>query len=353
MKNFMRSLQGDVAAQIESSDVRLHGGALKRMVSAGVMAASAIAAVHSTAAHAQDNGYAQREARVLSRDAGRIGQVVGQAAGKDNNIGNEIGSLLSIGASTLAKAMSGQKVNSTEVGATTGQIAGAVAGYMGTRKSSAVNKTVAIVGGGMLGTVIGGRVGNAVDQSNEREAERQRIERANASGPNVHSTAADQQQFLRSMNAVMNNQHQGAGSAQNNPYSSFSGYMGQLISQSPVRLAPSGAGRNASDAQVNAVGNAALALTTVARQYQASEDNWDSGFMYNASNQAKNTNYWRVAGDLEALKLKIKDYIQVRNAAAVQGADVTVFDRTVNDRTRDLKPITNYGFAVSRVAPGY
>ena len=134
-----------------------------------------------------------------------------------------------------------------------------------------------------------------------------------------------------------------------NPRAAFTGFFGQLVNSSQVRMLPSGP-NTPSDEQLEAVASKAMEVSKLARQYKASEDNWDKAFMGSWSNQAKNESYFQVAGDLEALKLKIKDYVQVRNAAASQGANVTPIDGALNDQVRDLQPITNYGFVVSRAA---
>ena len=345
----MSSLQGDVAKQMESSDIRVNASAIKKIVASAMMAGAAIAAMHSTEAHAQ--GYnQQREAQVITQGVGRIGETVGQSAGRSQNLGNELGRLLSIGATTVAKAMTGQKVNNGEIGATAGQIIGASAGYLGTKDNrDRAAKTVAIVGGGILGTVIGGRVGNAVDENNPRADDGRRIDRSNNVARPVALTTDDQRAFLQSLANA--NQYQRSANA--NPYSSFNGYFGQLMSQARVRLVPSGGNSNPSDVQLENVSYKAMELIKVARQYQASEDNWDNHFLQNTSDQSKNASYWRVAGDLEMLKMKIDEYARVRNAAATMGMNVKSVDMAVNDGVGQLRPITNYNFAVSRVAPGY
>ena len=343
MKNFLQAAQADVASQVEESSVATKSSAIKKMVAAGAVA---LLATFSMGAQAQYNQYNQQD-NTMSNAAGQIGALIGVEAGRSANLGNELGRIFGVGASTLARVAAGQSVNGADVGGTIGQVTGAMAGYgvAGGKDASTLGKAVGIIAGGGLGAVLGSGAGRGYDQYGAQKA----MDARNAPTPTIITNAQDQQDFLRGMQSAA----QSRGYAQARPGSQvspeqigFHGYLGQSFSRTGLPLMASGAAQMPESAMVS-VANKAMEVVKIGKAYNDATVAWDNAFMVGQSPAVKNQINVAVVNTDAMMKIKMLEYTQTRNAAATRGFDVSLMDGAIANQLPNLRQQTNYGFATN------
>lgn len=314
----------------------------------------AIAATLSMGAHAQMN---YNDANVMSDAAGRIGSSVGYEAGRNSSMGGDLGRLLGVGASTIAKVIGGQQINGADVGGTIGQVGGAIIGYntAGGSNASPIGKTVGILAGGAGGAILGGFIGRSVDQ---RSAQRD-MDARNADSGAIPTNAQDQQAFLQGMKAAaakQTNSGMNRASYQQINYqpgqqispqqAGFDGFLGQTFNASRLPLIASGNNQMPENAMV-AVAGKAMEVVKVGKDYNQATTAWDNAFMVGQTPAVKTNIHMAVVNTNDLLQTKVREYTQSRNAAAAQGYDVSLMDGSIAQQLPNLKQQTNYNFAVN------
>ncbi len=344
MKTLLRKAQSDSASQIQESGIKTDGPAVARMIAIGSLALASAFSMVSPAQAQQNTG------NILVNAAGGIGQVLGQQAGQGQNMGNEFGKILGIGLGTVAKVVTGQQVNGSDVGGTLGQVTGAVVGYK-LAGNSATSKTIGVLIGSAGGAILGANVGNTYDMN-----------KANEQTAAIPLNAQDQQDFIQGMrnaSAKIQSKPQtqnGQGTVQISPNQvGFNAFMSHIVQRTKIPMFASG-NQQMPDEVMLAVSNKAMEVVKVGKAYERSTNDWDSAFLQNKTPAVKTeiNNSVVLTGDL--LAAKTREYIQVRNAAAAQGFDVSVVDGSVADNLKNLRVETNYGFAIKGIgsrAPGY
>jgi hypothetical protein len=334
MKNLLRKAQADVLDQVQDTGLAMHSDSVKRILVTGALVLASAFSMAS-GAHAQQNSDT-----TISNGAQRVGQILGNEAGRGQNMGNEFGNILGVGLNTIAKVMTGQSVNGSDVGGTLGQIGGAVVGYkMG---DSPVGKAVGVVVGGAAGSVVGGKIGGVYD-----------MHKANEQSAPVQINAADQQSFVDGMRAAAAKRQSvsftqnGANPTQVAPQQAgYGGYMAQTLQKSRLQLLSSGSREMPNDVML-AVANKAMEVVKVGKAYEKTTDAWDNAFLNNRTPAVKTDINNALVDTADLLKAKTFEYVQVRNAAAAQGYDVSLIDGSVANNLASLKNQTNYGFKVA------
>lgn len=348
MKNWLRSAQSEVASQIQETNIATNSMSIKRIV-----AVTSLTLVTSLSFAGGNSD------QVFDRAAGTIGQAIGRDAGKSQNLGNEFGKIFGVGLSTLAKAMTGQKINGEDVGGTIGQVTGAVIGYKvaGGADASALQKTIGVVAGGAGGTILGAAIGRSSDEVSTQQI----VDRANAQTPRMVVNQDDQRNFVEGMrqasslnrNIVYANMQQNGRPTQvSAQQAGYDGYMSALIGKSRLRLTASGQAEMPNEVMAH-VGSKAMEVVKAGEIYNYAVNKWDNAFLTGQTPAVKNQINNAVVDSQELLKAKTFEYIQVRNSAATQGYDVALMDGAINNRLSGLKDQTYYAFQVTQRTARY